>query len=256
MGELLFYALREKVKKVLTVIPSRLRSTRLPRKPLLKLNGKPMIQHVYEGALQSKLTDKLIIATDSKEIANCIKRFGGKFMLTSKKHKTGTDRVAEAAKKFPSHEIVLNIQGDSPLVTGQIVDAIAKPLIKNPALQMTTLKSKIIDKQDLKNPSIVKLVTDKNNFALYFSRSPIPYNIKNRKVIYYRHRGLYGFRRSFLLKYTKMPQSFLEKAESLEQLRVLENGIKIFTIETNVEAVDVNVREDIKIAENLLKGRG
>ena len=237
----------KKKKKILAVIPSRIGSTRLPRKPLLEVCGKPLVQHVYEGTLQSKLVTKLVVATDSEEIAKCVQQFGGEAILTSKNHKTGSDRVAEVAEKMSEYNIVVNVQGDVPLVNGEMVDALIKPLIENDEIQMTALKSKITKREDLTNSSIIKVITDKDNFALYFSRSVIPYNKDNPDIPYYKNKGLYGFKRDFLLKYTRMPQSTLEKAESLEQLRALENGVKIYVVETGVETFEINTPEDVKI---------
>ena len=241
--------------KILIVIPARMKSKRLPNKPLIKLNGKHLIQWTYEACLTSKLADKLIIATDSQEIKDCVEDFGGEAILTSIEHKTGSDRVAEVAEKSPEYNIVINVQGDNPLITGRMIDSLIECLIKNPEIQMAALKSKITKKEDLTNPSIIKVVTDKNNFALYYSRAVIPYNRDEQKIDYYRNEGVYGFRRDFLLKYVKMPQGELEKAESLEQLRALEQGYRIYVVETDTETFDVNVQEDIKIVEEKLKER-
>jgi len=244
-----------KKNKVLVVIPARVGSTRLPGKPLIKINGKPLIQYAYEGCLQSKLADKVIVASDSDEILECVKGFGGEAIMTSPDHKTGSDRVAEVAEKMPEYNIVVNVQGDNPFVNGELVDTLAKPLIEDSKIEMTSLKSRITNKGELINPSVSKVVTDKNNFALYYSRSVIPHSRDNMNTTCYKNKGMYGFKRDFLLKYVKLPQGDLEKAESLEQLRALENGIKIYVAETNIETFDVNVPEDVEVVEEELKKR-
>jgi len=247
--------IKMKKNKVLIVIPSRIGSTRLPGKPLIEINGKPLIQYVYEGALQSKLANKLVVATDSKKILKCVQGFGGEAILTSPKHKTGSDRVAEVVKKMPEYNIIINVQGDMPFVNGKLVDILIKPLIEKKDVQMAALKSKIKNKNDLLNPSITKVVTDRNNFALYYTRTVIPYNMSNSNIIYYKNKGIYGFKRDFLLKYVRLPQGNLEKAESLEQLRSLEYGHKIYVVETDIETFDVNVPEDVGIIEKEIKKR-
>ncbi len=240
--------------KILAVIPCRIGSTRLPRKPLVKIAGKPLIQHVYEKVIKVKDIDKVIIATDSKEILNCVKNFNGNAVLTSKNHATGTDRVVEVVKKNREYDIILNIQGDEPLVTTKMIKALVKPFKEDPSIEMSTLKVKISRKDELNNPAIVKVVTDKFNHALYFSRSIIPYNRDKKDIIYYKHKGLYGFRRDFLLEYSEMEQTPLEIAESLEQLRVLENNKKIYVVEIDDDVPDVNTAEDIKkVEEEILK---
>jgi len=245
----------EKINKILVVIPARLGSKRLPGKPLINVNGKPLIQYVYEGCLKSKLADKVIVATDSQEIVDCVNGFNGEVMLTSFEHKTGSDRVAEVAEKMLDYSIIAVIQGDSPLVNGELVDLLVKPLIENSEIQMTALKSKITNNEELENPNIVKVVTNKDNFALYYSRFPIPYDRENLGAVHYKNKGVYGFKRDFLLQYVKIPQQQLEKSEFLEQLRALENGIKIYVQETDIETFDVNVPEDVEVVEKKLMER-
>ena len=248
-----------KVRKgVLGVIPARYGSTRFPGKPLAEICGKPMIQHVYEGSKGSKVLDKLIVATDNEEIFNMVKSFGGDVIMTDENIQTGTDRTAEVAKIYP-YEVVLNIQGDEPLLEGWMLDKLAEPLIKDENIHSSTLVKRITELKELEDTNLVRVVIDKNGFALYFSRAEVPfYNsspnkeewIKNHE--YYRHIGLYGFQRDFLFKFVELGESYLEKAERLEQLRVLENGYRM-----KVEIVDyipypVDVPEDIKEVERFI----
>ncbi|MBF0444890.1 MAG: 3-deoxy-manno-octulosonate cytidylyltransferase [Magnetococcales bacterium] len=240
--------------KVLTVIPCRMNASRLPGKPLLKLLGKPLIQHVYEGVLAAKKVDRFIVATDSHEIMECVAGFGGEAILTSTKHNTGTERVAEVAQQFAEYDVVLNVQGDEPLVTGGMLDQLATPLIENPQIHMTALKGKLTKIEEINDPSIVKVVTNSQNIALYYSRLPIPYP-RHKTDCYYRNKGIYGFRRSFLLEFPTLPCGPLELAESLEQLRALENGKQIFVSQTDVITHGVNTPDDIPIVEKALRER-
>jgi len=251
--------LKLKVRKgVLGVIPARYGSTRFPGKPLAEICGKSMIQHVYERSKGSKVLDKLIVATDNEEIFNIVKSFGGEVIMTGENIQTGTDRTAEVAKIYP-YEVVLNIQGDEPLLEGWMLDKLAEPLIKDENIHSSTLVKRITELKELEDPNLVRVVIDKNGFALYFSRAEVPfYNsspnkeewLKNHE--YYRHIGLYGFQRDFLFKFVELGESSLEKAERLEQLRVLENGYRM-----KVEIVDyipypVDVPEDIKEVERFI----
>lgn len=236
--------------KVIGIIPVRFKSKRFPGKPLAIISGKPMVQHVYERAKKSKLLNDLIVATDDKRIFDKVKEFGGKVILTGE-YPTGTDRIAEVARKINT-EIVVNIQGDEPVIDPEIIDDAVFPLIKDKKILVSTLVHKIKDKKELKNPNIVKVVLDKDNFVLYFSRSVIPY-YKNIIKIFYKHIGIYVYRKDFLLKFVNMSQGKLEKAEELEQLRILENGYKIKAILTNYSSIPVDVPKDIKKVEKFLK---
>jgi len=229
--------------KVIGVIPARLDSTRFPGKVLADLWGKPIIQHVYERAKKAKRLDELLIATDDERIFDTAKKFGAEVAITSKKHLTGTDRVSEAVKKINA-EIVINIQADVPLISPLMIDKLAKVLSDDSTLVMATLMKKIEKKEEFYNPNVVKVVTDKQGFALYFSRSSIPY-LKNNFASY-KHIGVYGYRKDFLLTFTQLPRSPLEKIENLEQLRALENGYKIKMIETDYELVEVDTEEDLR----------
>ncbi len=248
-----------KVRKgVLGVIPARYGSTRFPGKPLAEICGKPMIQHVYERSKSSKILDKLIVATDNEEIFNMVKSFGGDVIMTGENIQTGTDRTAEVARIYP-YNVVLNIQGDEPLLEGWMLDKLAEPLIKDENIHSSTLVKRITELKELEDTNLVRVIIDQNGFALYFSRAEVPfYNgspnkkewVKNHE--YYRHIGLYGFQRDFLFKFVELGESSLEKAERLEQLRVLENGYMM-----KVEIVDyipysVDVPEDIKEVERFI----
>lgn len=230
----------------LCVIPARYESTRLPGKPLREIAGKPMIVRVYERAKLAKYMTDVIVATDDERIKNAVENAGGVAVLTRKDHKTGTDRLAEVANKYNNIDIIINVQGDEPLIDPKIIDNLAKLFEEDENLQMATVKTEIKNEEDMKNPNNVKVVTDKNGYALYFSRSLLPYPRKEGISKVYKHIGIYAYRRDFLLKYAKMPSAPLEETESLEQLRVLENGHKIKVIETDKEFVGVDTEEDLK----------
>ena len=225
---------------VLACIPARYGSTRFPAKVLAKDTGKFLIQHTYEQACLAKLPDKVIIAADDERIAAAAKSFGAECILTSPEHKSGTDRIAEAVKKLSAErcplnadDIIVNLQADEPEIDPENIDYLAKLLLDNPQCQMATLVAEFENAEQVKDPNIVKVVVDKDNCAIYFSRSVIPYDRKagNSGEIknYLRHLGIYAYRKDFLLEITSMPQSRLEKIEKLEQLRVLDNGYSILT---------------------------
>ena len=229
--------------KAIGVIPARYGSTRFPGKPLADISGKPMIQHVWERASKVKTLEKVIIATDDERILEKAKEFGAEAVLTSHSLSSGTERVAAAAKDSDA-EIIANIQGDEPLIVAQAIDGVVKTLMAEPKILIGTLACKITREDEINNPNVVKVVFDKDNFALYFSRSPIPYP-KEHHSPFYKHLGLYVYRKSFLLKLAKMKPSFLEEAEGLEQLRILENGYKIKVIETEYDSIGVDTPEDL-----------
>jgi len=239
------------------IIPARYKSTRLPRKSLIDIYGKPMIQRVYESAGSSKLINRLIVATDDKRIYKAVKDFGGEVLMTSPGHKTGTDRICEAARIIKA-DIIVNIQGDEPFIDGKNIDNAIKPLIHNPDLNVSTLAIKIESLNDLFDHNKVKVVFDKNHFAMYFSRGMIPFDMENNPGVvwhvkgqYYKHIGLYVFRRKYLLKFAAMKQTLLENVERLEQLRILENGEKIKVVLTNRDSISVDTKQDVDyILEN------
>jgi 3-deoxy-manno-octulosonate cytidylyltransferase (CMP-KDO synthetase) len=232
---------------VLGVIPARYNSSRLPGKPLLSIKGKPLIQRVYERTFRSKLLNQVIVATDDKRIKKIVDDFGGKVVLTSSKPKTGSDRVAEAVKGL-NYDLVLNIQCDEAFMNPKMLDQLIGFMQKNKEVQMGTLAKKVNDPDFFKNPDRVKVVLDKDKNAIYFSRFPIPFQRRNgKKVInYYEHIGVYAFRKEFLTKYAKLKQTPLEKTESLEQLRVLENGYKIKVLLTDYDSKSINSHSDLR----------
>lgn len=237
--------------KVVGIIPARFESTRFPGKPLAKILNKPMIQWVYERVKKSNSLESLIVATDSQQIYNQVKNFGGEVVLTSKDHQSGTSRVAEVVAQLDV-EIVVNIQGDEPLISHKAIDAAVKHLITDPTIYMSTLKQKITEESELSNPNVVKVVTNKDDFALYFSRSLIPFIRPPYTSYIYKHIGLYVYRKDFLLKLVELPLGNLEQVEKLEQLRVLENGYKIKVIKTCYSSIGVDTEEDLKKVSKIL----
>ena len=240
--------------KVLGIIPARYASSRFPGKPLIDLKGKTMIQRVYEGAKQSKLINLLIVATDDSRIQDEVLKFGGNVEMTSEKHNSGTDRCAEVAKKYPEYDLIVNIQGDEPLVDFRQLDQLIQVFEKE-CIQVATLATKKITSKELENPNRIKIVVDKNNSALYFSRSAIPnqVNYKGDGLSTYpflRHIGLYAYRRETLFLLANLPACHLEIIESLEQLRWLYNGFSIYVSETTIETPNIDTIEDV---ENVLR---
>jgi 3-deoxy-manno-octulosonate cytidylyltransferase (CMP-KDO synthetase) len=239
--------------KVAVVIPARYASTRLPAKPLHPIAGKPLIQHVWERCAKARGIDKVIVATDDLRIANASSGFGAEVAMTSVKHRSGTDRVAEVAKKLRGFSHIINVQGDEPLVDPTIVSRLATALAKDRTIQMITAASVFAPDDDLTNPNMVKVVLDRAGDALYFSRSPIPYvRLDGLRPRFFRHQGLYGYATKFLLQFVKWKPGILEQAESLEQLRALENRAKIRVILARDAAVSVDTIEDVRTVEKLL----
>jgi 3-deoxy-manno-octulosonate cytidylyltransferase (CMP-KDO synthetase) len=232
--------------KIIGIIPARYGSTRLEGKPLKDICGKPMIQYVYETVLKSELLTQVIVATDDQRIVDVVSKFGGKACLTSINHRTGTDRIAEVAKDIQS-DIVVNIQGDEPLLDVRMIDEAIRPLVTEQDLKACTLCRPITKVEDLQNPNVVKTVFDRNGNALYFSRSLIPYPRKVEGHQVYEHIGIYVYRKDFLMQYIKMPPTPLEMSESLEQLRILENGIRLKVLITAYEynGLSVDTQEDL-----------
>ncbi len=235
--------------EVLGVIPARLASTRFPSKALAILVGKPMIQHVWERVLGAETVDRIIIATDAQSIFDAACKFGAEAVMTREDHLSGTDRVAEVAFGLPQYPLIVNIQGDEPLIDPAAIDAAVLGLRASTA-SMGTLKKKIEIAGEFDNPNVVKVVTDSNGSALYFSRSRMPFNRGGDPADTFKHIGLYVYRREFLLGYSTMPVGPLETAERLEQLRALENGHKIHVVETNYESLGVDTPEDLELVSN------
>src|SRR5215467_2720060 len=237
--------------KAIAIIPARLESTRLSRKVLREICGKPMVGHVYEAAKRSPLLHDVIIATDSDEVMQMAQANGWKAQTTSATHRSGTDRVYEVAQRIEA-DVYVNIQGDEPLVRPEHIEALLKPMSR-PEVMVSTIKTPC-PPHDVVNPHAVKVVTDKNGRALYFSRSTIPCDRDQRGGIqYFKHLGFYAYRYAALERFCKLPESRLEAAERLEQLRFLENGIDIYVEETPFDTVGVDSAEDLKRAEGLLK---
>jgi len=241
--------------KITAFIPARYRSSRFPGKPLASIAGRPMIQHTYERALSCPELSAVYVATDDERIADCVHRFGGNVLMTSSTHRSGTDRIAEAALKvgLDSEDLVVNIQGDQPSFQPSVVTELVSPLIEDKTLPMSTLKYRMESREDIYNPNHVKVVTDRNGFAIYFSRCPIPFCRDGlSEGIHFKHLGFYCFRMDFLIRFTSLEQGALESLEKLEQLRALEHGYKIKVPETLFDSVEVDVPEDVKVIEKIL----
>ena len=238
--------------KILCVIPARYASTRLPGKPLADIVGKPMIQHVYERSAQATIPQQVVVATDDEKVFQAVQQFGGKVVMTSSEHQTGTDRLAEVASKYAEVDVIINVQGDEPLINPKVIDELAQEFLNDTALQMASVMS-IMDTEDYQNPNVVKVVTDLNNNALYFSRSLLPYPRVAGKVNVYKHIGIYAYKKDFLLKFAKLEPTPLEQSESLEQLRALENGYKIKMIKTKSKFIGVDSIEDLQTVNELLR---
>ncbi len=238
------------------VIPARYHSTRLPGKPLIDICGKPLLQHVYERATESKATEILIATDDDRIMLGCA-AFGAECIMTSTEHVSGTDRLAEVAaiKGWPEQRIIVNLQGDEPMIPPMLLDAVAGELHQRQHAAMATLGEKISSKEDYQNPNCVKVVIDQQGYALYFSRSPMPYSFPETQAgaIHYRHIGLYAYRAGYLKQFTEASPTMLEKSERLEQLRALEMGKKIFVMVTDVNTgIGVDTPEDLNKARDLL----
>ncbi|NIA28884.1 MAG: 3-deoxy-manno-octulosonate cytidylyltransferase [Actinobacteria bacterium] len=243
------------MKKIIGVIPARYGSTRLEGKMLLKISGKAMIQRVYEQVSKAQLLQEVIVATDDERIKSLVDSFGGKVVMTSPHHRSGTDRVAEAVRNFDI-DYVINVQGDQPFVDPKMIDELTKTILENNEINMATIV-KQIRKEDMRVPSVVKTVTDKNNNALYFSRSLIPYPLNKNGLVVYEHIGLYAYKKEFLKLISQLPVGNLERIEKLEQLRVLENGYDIYVVETKCEnphfsGFGVDTKSELEEAEQML----
>jgi 3-deoxy-manno-octulosonate cytidylyltransferase (CMP-KDO synthetase) len=211
-----------------------------------------MVEHVYRAASRARTVDLVLVATDDQRIAQTVDQFGGTAVMTSEAHATGTDRLAEVAAQLRG-EIIVNVQGDEPMMTAEAIDASVTPLLTNPSDRVSTLRKRIEDASELVNPSVVKVVVDREGYALYFTRATVPYvRIGQLRPVSWRHLGLYVYRRDFLLQLAQLPQTPLELAEGLEQLRMLEHGYRIRTVETTVEAIGVDTPEDLERVRQLV----
>ena len=238
--------------RILGVIPARFASSRFPGKALALVAGKPMLEHVWERAQKSKYLTDVVVATDDDRIASAVRKFGGRVRLTSSLHPTGTDRLAEVASAEEA-ALYVNIQGDEPLIDPLAIDAAILAVHGDDAVAMGTLKREILDPTDIVNPNVVKVVTNLLDDAIYFSRCPIPYerDSRSQKPLYFKHIGLYVYRREFLLSYPDLSVGPLEQAECLEQLRALENGYRIRVQKTEYESLGVNTPEDLERVNKL-----
>jgi 3-deoxy-manno-octulosonate cytidylyltransferase (CMP-KDO synthetase) len=250
--------------KCIAVIPARWASTRFKGKVLADINGKPMIQHVWERVKRAHEIDDVIVAVDREKVFKVVESFGGKAVYTSPEQPSGTDRLAEVANSLDA-DVIINVQADEPLVHPLMVDELAQVFKYEKNVQMATIVKRIHRKEDITNPNVVKVVVDRKGFALYFSRSPIPYickrdrseleqnpDIEDVSGRYFKHIGIYAYTKDFLFTYTNLPKSMLEGEEKLEQLRVLEHGYKIKTVETRYDTISVDTPEDLDKVKALL----
>ena len=252
--------------KVVVIIPARYNATRFPGKPLAKLKGKPIIQHVYENASQASLADSVMVATDDQRIFDAVTDFGGRVVITSGGHESGTDRIAEAAGEIEC-EYVINVQGDEPFIEPEMIDDVANLLYNDDKASISTLVKKVTDMDEILSPHVVKAVMDDQDYAIYFSRAPIPYHrneflelrvmsnelqaahINSGNLEFYKHIGIYGYRKDALAKFSLLKQCRLEKIEKLEQLRALNAGMKIKVKETGFDTFGIDTKEDLRKAE-------
>ncbi len=237
--------------KTICIIPSRLGSTRIPRKPLALIAGKPMVVRTYQAAKSCKDIDKIVVATDSEEIKTIIEQAGGIAVMSPAELKTGSDRVAFVAEQFPEYEVIINLQGDEPFMKAEMLSTLIQPFRTDATVKMTTLGSPLNFETQHQNPDIVKVLYDFNGDAIYFSRSPLPYfrqPSSNINVLH--HMGVYAFKRDFLQVYNKLPQTPMEIAESLEQLRVIEHGFKIRVCKVLHHTLEVNTSEELAMAQS------
>ena len=256
--------------EVLAVIPARYGSTRFPGKPLAMLQGKPVIQHVYERVVQATRVDEAVVATDDQRIVEAIEQVGGTAVMTSQTARSGTERVAEVARTRTA-TIVINVQGDEPLVQPEMVDQVAEFLQRHTAVPMASLMRRIASREDIANPHVVKVVVDRDGFALYFSRAPIPHAkdvtgelrhvtgdtphaTRHTPQTWFQHVGIYGYQRRFVMQFPHLEPTPMEAVERLEQLRALEHGYRIKLLETTHETIGIDTPEDLKRVEELLKG--
>ncbi len=244
--------------KTVVIIPARYQSSRFEGKPLADLAGKPVIQHVFERASRSSAVSLAVVATDDEKIRAAVEGFGGRVIMTSSFHRSGTDRVAEAADYMglAPDDLVVNIQGDQPLFEPCQIDEVTGPLKNDASLKMTTLIYRIRLLEEITHPNAVKVVFDQDNFALYFSRATIPF-VRDRglKTSYYKHHGIYAYRRSFLSLFAALPEGALEKLEALEQLRPMEYGHRIKVIETDFDSLEIDAPQDLERARAIMMKR-
>ena len=243
------------MSKTAIIIPARYGSSRLEGKPLIEVLGKPIIQWVYEKAQMAKLVDIIIVATDDERIYNAVKNFGGNVEMTSVNHKCGSDRIREVVERHPEISYIVNLQGDEPLIEPASIDEVIKNVKNDETTDISTLVRLLSDEDEINNPNLVKCVRDLNGFALYFSRSKIPYERNCGIAEFWGHLGIYGYKRNALLKMTSLPQSPLERTESLEQLRALENGMRIKTSVVDFVPVGIDTADDLEKFKSIVASK-
>ena len=243
------------MSKTAIIIPARYGSSRLEGKPLIEVLGKPIIQWVYEKAQMAKLADIIIVATDDERIYNAVKNFGGNVEMTSVNHKCGSDRIREVVERHPEISYIVNLQGDEPLIEPASIDEVIKNVKNDETTDISTLVRLLSDENEINNPNLVKCVRDLNGFALYFSRSKIPYERNCGIAEFWGHLGIYGYKRNALLKMTSLPQSPLERTESLEQLRALENGMRLKTSVVDFVPVGIDTADDLEKFKSIVASK-
>lgn len=242
-----------KENQIAIIIPARYGSSRLEGKPLLKANNKPIIQWVWEKASSCERVDRVIVATDDDRIFNACKEFGAEVEMTSSEHKSGSDRIAEVAKRHPEIGYIINLQGDEPLIEKSNIELVIDGILEDEMADISTLVREIKDEDEINNPNLVKCVFDLNNYAMYFSRSKIPYERNFGKAKFYGHLGIYGYKKDALFKMTSLSQTTYEQAESLEQLRALQNGMKIKVAVVNNIPVGIDTLEDFEKFKSMVE---
>jgi 3-deoxy-manno-octulosonate cytidylyltransferase (CMP-KDO synthetase) len=242
-------------EEVLCVIPARLASTRFPRKLLQIINGKTILEMVYARAREAQSIDRTIVACDDEELKKCVELFGGQAVLTGKHHTSGTERLAEIAEHVGSG-ILVNVQGDEPMMHSDTIDRVVQALIRNPKCDVTTACVQKNDAEGFADPNVVKVIKDREGNALYFSRASIPYDRDAVSTAYFKHLGIYAYRRGFLSEFQNLSPSHLEQREKLEQLRALENGYKIHVIETIHDSIGIDTAQDFERVKSILTSQG
>ena len=243
------------LRTTIVVIPARYQSTRLPGKALADIGGRPMIEHVYRRASDARSVAAVIVATDDERIVSAVRAFGGDVRMTSASHRSGTDRLAEVAQTIDC-DLIVNVQGDEPLIEPAMIDEAVAPFAAEPELRMSTLRRRLDNPEDFRNPNVTKVVVDRDGYALYFSRAPIPYQREDSPAApAWRHVGLYVYRRECLLLLARLPPTVLEQSEALEQLRALEHGIRIKAIETHYDSIGVDTPDDLERVRHLFAGQ-
>lgn len=244
-----------KENQIAIIIPARYGSSRLEGKPLLKANNKPIIQWVWEKASSCERVDRVIVATDDDRIFNACKEFGAEVEMTSSEHKSGSDRIAEVAKRHPEIGYIINLQGDEPLIEKSNIELVIDGILEDEMADISTLVREIKEEDEINNPNLVKCVFDLNNYAMYFSRSKIPYERNIGKTKFYGHLGIYGYKKDALFKMTSLSQTTYEQAESLEQLRALQNGMKIKVAVVNNIPVGIDTLEDFEKFKSMVEAQ-